>query len=719
MFGLLLPLVALVILFLPVLSFIRSIRLERQLDDMRRRLDQLERRAGAADPLNVARPVTPPVVAPPAVGPSNVSPPIVSPPPVAVPPPVVTSPLPGRSPAAPVAAAPLGEAHLDLEERIGGRWLQHAGLVVLLLGVAFFLRYAFEHDWLSPTIRVGLGLLGGLAMVAGGMRLAARYRNYGLLLSGGGVAVLYLSVYAGFNLYALFGAQIAFTLLVAVTIAAAALADRTNSQAIAIVAVCGGFATPFLVGGRGDQQVRLFSYVALLIAATMYLAHRRSWRWLNVVSLAFTCVVVLSWASVYYADDKYLRTELFLTLYCAMFVDILRRSRATAASAYVGALLVAPLGYHLWSVVTLAPHGLAFLVYLIAFTALAVMLSVREASTLIRAAAFVAMALPLGAWTDANQWRGWVLTSCAAIVGIYAMHLLAQLRAATTEQEFDEREVFLIHANGVGLYVALYQVLVDTLSIAQLAALGVLLAAVNAGIWLLLRRAALMRALHWLGVAFTLIAAAVWLQFGGPWAVVVWATEGAVVLWIALQSGSRWLRIGGWLLLALAALRWAQGDIQQTTTSYTLLFNARALTGGYLVALLYFAAWKSAHLERAVLTVAASVVTLIVLSTEIVSFWTLRSDSADALVAREMMLSASWVAYAAVLVAFGIRRKYAPIRYFAITLFGVALAKVFFVDLETLGGIYRVAGFLLVGLILLVVSFLYQRNTAAKITSQR
>jgi uncharacterized membrane protein len=110
--------------------------------------------------------------------------------------------------------------------------------------------------------------------------------------------------------------------------------------------------------------------------------------------------------------------------------------------------------------------------------------------------------------------------------------------------------------------------------------------------------------------------------------------------------------------------------------------------------------------------ISASILTVIVISTEIISFWNLRSEIADARVAREMMLSASWVAYAAVLVVLGMRRKYAPIRYFAIVLFGIALLKVFFVDLETLGGIYRVAGFLVVGLILLVVSFLYQRNAA-------
>jgi uncharacterized membrane protein len=94
------------------------------------------------------------------------------------------------------------------------------------------------------------------------------------------------------------------------------------------------------------------------------------------------------------------------------------------------------------------------------------------------------------------------------------------------------------------------------------------------------------------------------------------------------------------------------------------------------------------------------------------SFWTVRTASPDAYVAREMMLSASWVIYAALLVVVGMQRQYAPIRYFAIVLFGVTLVKVFLVDLETLGGIYRVAGFLVVGVILLIVSFLYQRGSA-------
>src|SRR5258705_2005920 len=287
----LLGLIGVVFVVLPLLSFVRSVQLGRELDALRRRMERLEGR------LSTAEPVAPREAAP---GWARVRAPAL----------VGFRPGPGDAAAA--------SRDVDLEERIGGRWLQHAGLIVLLLGIAFFLRYAFEREWLSPAIRVGLGVAAGIGMTWGGVRLAARYRNYGLLLAGGGIAALYLSFYAGLNLYALFGPQAAFALLVAVTIAAAALADRSDSQAIALMAVCGGFATPFLVGGRTDQPGTPFSYVALLIAATTYLAHRRRWRWLNVGSLALTLITVAAWAAAYYTGAKYVRTALFLTLYCAM-----------------------------------------------------------------------------------------------------------------------------------------------------------------------------------------------------------------------------------------------------------------------------------------------------------------------------------------------------------------------------------------------------------------
>src|SRR5215208_3189105 len=194
----LLVLVGLAYLLLPVLSFVRTLQLGRELKDLHRRLALLERRlhdvgpspqqATQAEHAASATQATSPAAAP--------APPVIPP---ARPPripdwarepepasvlrtsDVVHGPARSNTPhIATVATAP----DESLEERIGGRWLQHAGLIVLLLGIAFFLRYAFEHEWLSPAIRVALGIATGVGMAWGGITLASRYRAYGLLLAG-------------------------------------------------------------------------------------------------------------------------------------------------------------------------------------------------------------------------------------------------------------------------------------------------------------------------------------------------------------------------------------------------------------------------------------------------------------------------------------------------------------------------------------------------------
>jgi uncharacterized membrane protein len=717
-FTILIALAVLVWVLLPIIGLVRSFMLQAEVRHLADRLARLESRRAPTAPEAAPRVVSPPSVVAPSPAERVAAPPTEG---------VTTAPavpLITHSPQPYVPPPPVTPATVDLEA-IGGRWLQHAGLIVLVLGVAFFLRYAFDRQWLSPAVRLALGGVAGMAMAAGGLQLSQRYRAYGLLTAGAGAAVLYLSVYAGLNLYFLFGPTLAFTLLVAITAAVAWVADRTDSMGLGLMAVCGGFATPFLVGGGTDQQLTLFSYVGLLVAATMYLAHRRSWPWLNAASLVCTVMTVLAWADAYYTPDRYLRTELFLTAYCAMFVAMLRRAwrRGDDANAAVAALLLlAPVGYHLWSVVTLAPHRVAFLVYLICFTAVTLMVAVREGSSLLRLIGWIAVALPLGFWIESTGAGTWTVASVAAIGGVYAAHLAVQIRTVLAGDELDARDVALVHANGVGVFAALHQLLVNSAPIEALTGLALFLAVLNAGVWTALRRAAPIRALHWVGVAATLVAIAVWVQLGGPFAVAAWASEGVALFWIASKADRPWLRAGAGTLIGLAVLRWLQPDIQATTTSFVVLANARALTGLAIVAALYLGA-RVAHRappsprdtgaaarerERAALLIGASVVTLAVLSTEIVSFWTLRGTAADS-VAREMMLSASWVMYAAVVVLVGMRTRYAPIRYFAMALFGVSLLKIFLIDLARVGGIYRVIGFLVVGVILVLVSFAYQR----------
>ena len=184
----------------------------------------------------------------------------------------------------------------ELETRIGSRWLLYVGVVAIIVGVAYFEKLAIDNHWITETARVIQGGVIGLLLVAGGLQFVRRgYRLYGQILSGGGVAILYVSTYAAFNFYHLLSQPVAFGVMSAVTMLAGWLANRERSQGLALVAVGGGFATPFLLPASTDAQVALFGYDTILIAGTMFLSRRRDWPTLNVVSYGFTVLTFFAW----------------------------------------------------------------------------------------------------------------------------------------------------------------------------------------------------------------------------------------------------------------------------------------------------------------------------------------------------------------------------------------------------------------------------------------
>ena len=177
----------------------------------------------------------------------------------------------------------------SLETQIGSRWLLYIGIVAIVIGVAYFEKLAIDNNWLGETARVIQGGVVGLLLTYAGLRFVrAGYGAYGQIITGGGAAILYLSTYAAFNFYHLIPQPVAFALMVAITAMVAWLADRLQSQGLALFAVGGGFAAPFLVPGTTDAQIALFGYDTILIGGTMFLSHRRSWPALNIVSYIAT-----------------------------------------------------------------------------------------------------------------------------------------------------------------------------------------------------------------------------------------------------------------------------------------------------------------------------------------------------------------------------------------------------------------------------------------------
>ncbi len=191
----------------------------------------------------------------------------------------------GAPPAAPAAPpafatfAPYEEAPLrtiNLEAFFGGRFLLGAGVLVFLIGVAFFLKYAFDTGWIGPTGRVAIGLFCGTALIGAGELLQRRAQLiFAQSIAGLGAAVLYLSLWAAGPFFHLIPLSASFLAMTVVTAAVGILALKRQSVALLSVAMAGGYLTPALNSGGPVNLVALGTYLTLLNAALLIAVHRR------------------------------------------------------------------------------------------------------------------------------------------------------------------------------------------------------------------------------------------------------------------------------------------------------------------------------------------------------------------------------------------------------------------------------------------------------------
>jgi uncharacterized membrane protein len=742
-----LGLVVLVVIGIPLVPFIMSLRmysrLARQdreiemLGDRVRRLEaQLRDARGARAPrVEPAQPVSPRAAAepPPEEHPPVVLAPIVLPPETELPseggshgdlPPRGGSHTHAADEAQPETrgfrlqaegseAQPESES---LETRIGSRWLLYVGVAAIVIGAAYFEKLAIENGWIGETARVVQGAIVGLALVFAGTRFVrAGYALYGQMVSGGGAAVLYVTTFAAFVLYHLIDRPVAFALMAAITVMVAVLADRQRSQGLAVMAVGGGFATPFLLHGGSDMQVALFTYDAILVAGTVYLAGRRDWPLLHIVSYLFTLLTIAAWADRYYTPSKYLTTEVFMTVFCGMFVYVLRECRRSGSGASQLAALVlwtAPVAYYLGSLVVLARHEAALLIWLVA-VALAGGIASAAVGALAGLLTWAAATLPLLLWSVQQTGSQWLASGLAATAGIYVIALAAQLRGMIDSDEDNPVYVIWLHLDGLLMFAAAY-FLFEPVRVAwtgPLAAAFALWNGVVAGAIASRRRD---YARHFGALAFTLLAIALALHYDGPAVTVGWAAEGAVIVALGLHERRAWLRVGGIALFTIAVVRTIGLLTEPAPVGQAVLFNARALSSIFVVALAYAIAWLH-HRDPgapdrapgiAAPLIVAQIVTLVLLTSEITTYW----GRYEGNLARQLMISVTWGAYSTALIVVGLWQRYAPIRYFAIVVLFVTIAKVFFLDLAELERIYRVLSVIVLGVLLLLTSYLYQRT---------
>ena len=709
LFGLLISLVVLVVLLLPILTFARLGRISRELDELRDRIGRLERGGPVAPPLAPEVERSPPVGVP-------AIPSVPGAPPAFV-----------AAPSAPVAPDALNDPSAatvpSIEERIGGRGLLYTGVFVMLLGVSFFLKYAFDNEWINETARTLIGLGAGVGLVIGGLRLASSgLATFGHALTGMGFAVLYLVIYAALNFYYLIDRGLAFAGMLAVTTGAAVLSHRQRAQALAAIAVSGGFLTPALVSGIDDTQLMLFTYVGILVIGTMLLSLRHQWPALNAISYIGTFLTVVAWSGRFYTDALWLRTLLFLTLFCVAFLIILRetrRRRSLSARAVSGLLTTAPVFYHVAAVVITAAHPPAIHIYLITVTAAALWSTADPHRPLLRLAVLLAVLVPMFGALTLPDGPSWLLANVITIVAIASLHLMALVDRVTREDEsLGGSELLVLHLTVLGSFSLLYETLQPALP-GWRGGLAGIVALAAAAVGRAVRARDEIAWLHALALTLTLLAIGTAIQFDGTPVVIGWAAEGAAIGWLGVRMRNRAFQFGGFVLWILATLQLFD-MFYETPAGFMVLFNARTLatlfvlTCGYALAA-RIAASDAAEASRlrTTLHIVASALTLGWITAEIQSFWDVRGETAQAHLYEQMLLSLAWGLYGAALIAVGMWRQFAVLRYIGMTIIGLTLLKVFFYDLWELGGIYRVVGFLGFGVLLVLVSYLYQNRRRA------
>ncbi|PYL07666.1 MAG: hypothetical protein DME34_06455 [Verrucomicrobia bacterium] len=301
-------LVSLVVL--PSVALIRANVAKHSIDDLSARLSSVENQVRGLREREAA------ATAPQATAAASATPKTAAvPPPLPVPVPV-PSPLPKRVEPQPQISAEPARAKpaitprpsIDWEQFMGAKLFAWIGGLALFLGVAFFVKYSFEHNLIPPELRVAIGFAVGLTLLSGGVLLKRKENAVtAQTLCATGILVLYAVTFASRAYYhfAFFGLIQTFSLMALITAVAFLLAIRLNAMLVAVLGIAGGFLTPVLLSTGQDNPLGLFGYIALLDIGLLAIAQRQRWNILAILGAIGTVLMQSAWITTFFVPEKY------------------------------------------------------------------------------------------------------------------------------------------------------------------------------------------------------------------------------------------------------------------------------------------------------------------------------------------------------------------------------------------------------------------------------
>lgn len=593
----------------------------------------------------------------------------------------------GAGLAAPAEAVGVPSGPRSLEERLGSEVFNAVGIFALIFGMAYFLKLAMEHGWIGPAGRVLAGLAAGAGLVAWSEVFRRRkMAAFSFSLKAVGSGVLYLSVWAAYQLYSLMPAGLALGAMVLVTAGNAFLAWKQDAEPLAGYALLGGFLTPLLLSTGGDHETFLFTYLAALDVGAVLLIRWKPWRWLAGAGLLGTALYFIGWYSSFFHTGwsggwgaQSWETALFSILFLWVFALVTLRGwpvypegEAAVREQKLPMMVVLPLanavfvGQALYSVFQDSGlhDSLAWLMIGIAAVLFGLM---RVQATEVAAAVQLAAGVAFVTIAIALKFNGHTLTSAWQVEG------LVLYWASTRTRDLSAGVLRVFSAVGSGLGLASLAVHLwwfggvgEGFLNAGLAAALLGVATLAGTVWLaeqqtLEGRRAKFAGLAGLdGIGFLLVAREVWSTWSGEThAAFATADFGRAVVGLAVLAGATW---------------WGYRRREEV-----------------------FSAWSS---------IVFHLLVILTVEREIGALWT----RSEANVQRSLAISGFLMAYGAGLLGAGFWRRNAFVRWQGLVLLIFTICKVFLYDTSSLSAGYRVASLMGLGAVLMGVSYAYQKD---------
>ncbi|MBC8042595.1 MAG: DUF2339 domain-containing protein, partial [Rhizobacter sp.] len=198
----------------------------------------------------------------------------------------------------PVASAPVAaKPAVNFEEYVGGNLISKIGIAVLVIGLAFYVRYAIENNLINPLTRVVIGFAAGLTLLGFAIRLKEKYLAYSAVLLSGGMATIYFTTFAAYDFYKLIPRELAFGLMLVLMAFTVFAALQYDQEWIGIFGFVGAYAVPLLLGNNSGDVTVFFSYITILNTGILILSFRKYWRWLTGAAFVATWLIFGSWIS--------------------------------------------------------------------------------------------------------------------------------------------------------------------------------------------------------------------------------------------------------------------------------------------------------------------------------------------------------------------------------------------------------------------------------------